>query len=46
MYHPGHYTTFGAFTRDEHTTNLRFRVFSAGPVKRPKRKHRLAFLHA
>ena len=47
QYHPGYYSTPSAFTRDEHITNLRFRVWNAGPMRRqPTRKRLPAFLHA
>jgi hypothetical protein len=47
MYHPGYHTTSAhAFTRDKHTINLRFRVWAAGPVRRPiRRRHFPRFLH-
>lgn len=46
MYHPGYYATPGAFRRDYHTTNQRFRVWEADAMKRPvRRRFHPHFLH-
>jgi hypothetical protein len=38
MYYRGYHTTSGqAFTRDKHTVNQRFRVWTVGPVNMKSR---------